>query len=111
MRFDGRPLFSWKRLIVTVGVLVILFVLAVVGYASVRIHRVSRIENNFVQIHKGQTKQEVQKLLGSPDEVNAWESCGPDCAERFWYYGFIERWGVDFDANGKVIDSFYNVSP
>ena len=53
----------------------------------------------------------MQKILGAPDEDNTWEYCGSDCAERFWYYGFIERWGVDFDVNGKVIDSFYNVSP
>jgi hypothetical protein len=111
MRFAGKPLFSWKRSIFSVGVLVILVVLGLVGYASVRIHRLSKILNNFEQIHKGQTKQEVLKVLGSPDEANTWEYCGPGCAERFWYYGLIERWGVDFDANGKVIDSFYNVSP
>jgi hypothetical protein len=111
MRLGFKTVFSWKRLIVSVGILVILVVLGLAGYASVRIHRVSKIENNFDQIHKGQTKQEVQKILGLPDEVNTWEPCGPDCTERFWYYGLIERWGVDFDVNGKVIDSFYNVSP
>ena len=93
------------------GVLVILVILAVVSYTSARIYRVRQIENDFEQIHKGQTKQEVQKILGSPDEDNTRQYCGSDCAERFWYYGFIERWGVDFDVNGKVIDSFYNVSP
>jgi hypothetical protein len=111
VRFGGRRLFSWKKLIVSVGILVVLVVLAIVSYASARIYRVRQIENNFEQIHKGQTKQEVLKVLVSPDEVNTWEPCGPGCAERFWYYGFIERWGVDFDVNGKVIDAFYNVSP
>jgi outer membrane protein assembly factor BamE (lipoprotein component of BamABCDE complex) len=106
-----RPLFSWKRVIVSVGILVVLVALTIVSYASARIYRVRQIENDFEQIHKGQTKQEVLKVLGSPDEANTWERCGSGCAERFWYYGFIEQWGIDFDANGKVIDSFYNVSP
>ena len=111
MRFGARPRFSWKRLIVSVGVLVILVVLGLGGYASIRVHRLSKIRNHFDQVHKGQTKQEVLRLLGSPDEANTWQYCGSDCAERFWYYGFIEQWGVDFDANGEVVDSFYNVSP
>jgi|GEM_PF-5678401 len=111
MRFGGKPLFSWKRLIVSVGVLVILVVIGLVGYAAARIHRVSKISDSFNQIHKGQTKQEVLKVLGSPDEDNTWQYCGSGCAERFWYYGFIEGWGVDFDVNGMVIDSFNNVSP
>jgi hypothetical protein len=32
------------------------------------------------------------------------------CAEEFWYYSFLERSGISFDKDGKVIHRTYNVS-
>jgi hypothetical protein len=105
---------SWRRILaVVIGALLV----SGVGYASARAYRIHNVRSHFDQVHEGQSQQEVRKLLGSPSEdidcycPSASEDYRRRCVERFWYYGFMEQWGVDFDVNGKVIGSFYNVSP
>jgi hypothetical protein len=105
---------SWKKAIV---VLFAALIISLVGYASARVYRFAKTRSHFQEVHEGQSKAEVVRLLGSPDEdvacyvPMASEDYRNRCDERFWYYGFIELWGVDFDAKGKVMGSFHNVSP
>ena len=57
-------------------------------------------------------KRDVTQLLGEPSEI---EGCSPGgdekCAEVYEYSSFTERWGFNFDRDGKVIHKWYNVSP
>jgi len=105
---------SWKKAFLVLFAAVIV---GLVAYASARVYRFGKIRSHFEEVQEGQSKAEVVRLLGSPDEdvacyvPGASEDYRNRCEERFWYYGFIELWGVDFDAKGKVIGSFHNVSP
>jgi hypothetical protein len=79
--------------------------------------RLQRFKAGFERIQVGDTKEQVINQLGQPGEVSACfhtreeSALERSCAEEFWYYSFMERWGISFDANGKVISSTYNVSP
>ena len=106
-----KPFLSWSRVIGGLIVIAVLTVVTLVGYASAKVYRVSKIQRHFGEIHKGQTKQEVLNILGSPDETTDCRSDDRECVETFWYYGFIERWMIYFDRYDRVIDVNYNVSP
>jgi hypothetical protein len=79
--------------------------------------RLQRFKAGFERVQVGDTKEQVLNHLGQPAEISPcfhWRDeteLGRQCAEDFWYYSFIERWSVSFDANGRVIYTNYSVSP
>lgn len=80
---------------------------------SVRSHR---FKSAFDTVQVGDSKDEVIKQFGQPDEIAPCfhprheTELDRMCAEEFWYYAFLERWGISFDKQGKVIYKNYNVS-
>ena len=106
----NRSLFSRRQVTRLLVVIVASVILVGLGYAGTKVYRYSKVKNNFSQIQKGQTKQEVLNLIGPPDEITACRSEDRGCAETLWYYGFMERWIVYFDRSDRVIDVNYNVS-
>jgi hypothetical protein len=79
--------------------------------------RLQRFKAGFERVQVGDTKEQVINQLGQPAEISPCfhphdeTELSRKCAEDFWYYSFMERWGVSFDANGRVIYTNYNVSP
>ena len=78
--------------------------------------RLRRFEAAFIRVQVGDSKDQVIKQLGQPGEVSPCfhpreeSELQRNCAEEFWYYSFLERWGISFDKDGKVIHTTYNVS-
>jgi len=78
---------------------------------------VGKDSDGFVRVQVGDTKEQVLKQLGRPGEISACFHPSQEsafqriCAEEFWYYGFLERWNISFDKDGRVIYTNYNVSP
>lgn len=70
----------------------------------------------YAKLQVGDTKQIVVQVLGQPEEIeNCYDSGSKEdltkrCVETYWYKSFLERWGLSFDRDGKVIDKTYNVS-
>ena len=79
--------------------------------------RLQRFKVGFERVQVGDTKEQVINQLGQPAEISPCfhprdeTELSRKCAEDFWYYSFMERWRVSFDANGRVIYTNYNVSP
>lgn len=107
----NRRRFSRNRIVGFALVLVAALIIIGVGYVGTRMYRYSKIQNHFSEIQIGQTKEDVLRIIGSPDETTGCRSDHRECVETFWYYGYIERWAVYFDKHGRVIDRNYNVSP
>jgi len=68
----------------------------------------------FENLDIGDSRAKVLESLGQPDEIEvcvdrkAEDPLNKACVEQFWYKRFIERWGVSFDSNGRVIHKSYN---
>lgn len=103
--------FTIKALLLALIVSVALMAYPVRWY--VRSHR---FESAFDAVQVGDSKDEVIKQCGQPDEnspcfhPSAESELQRICADEFWYYSFLERWGISFDKQGKVIAKTYNVS-
>ncbi len=94
------------------------FVLALligIGFLAGWYVRKQRFETRFAMVQVGDTKEQVIKQLGQAGEVSPCFHPSKEselerkCAEEFWYYSFLERWGVSFDRDGRVIHTTYNV--
>ena len=100
----------------TIKVLV-LALLVSIGFLAGWYVRLQRFKAGFIRVQVGDTKEQVINQLGQPAEISPCfhprdeTELGRQCAEDFWYYSFIERWSVSFDADGKVIHTNYSVSP
>ena len=85
----------------------------VAGWCS----RAQRFKDAFPRIQAGDRKEQVISDLGQPGEISPcfhWKDESEEqkkCAEVFWYYSFLERRGVAFDSDGRVIYTTYSVSP
>jgi hypothetical protein len=70
----------------------------------------------FAKMQVGDTKETVVQELGHPDEiercnnVSSKQDLNKGCFETYWFTSFLERWGVSFDKDGKIVDKTYNVS-
>ena len=79
--------------------------------------RLQRLKAGFEKVEVGETKDQVIEQLGQPHEVSPCfhpreeTELGKKCVDVFWYYSFLERWGVSFDSDGRVIHTNYSVSP
>src|ERR1044072_9812109 len=89
---------------------IVLVLLVSIGFFAGWYVRMRRFEAGFARIQVGDTKQHVIEQLGQPGEISACFHPKKDenelekkCADQFWYYSFLERWGVSFDSNGRVI--------
>jgi hypothetical protein len=96
---------------------IVLALLVSIGFCAGWYVRLQRFKAGFSRVQVGDTKEQVIKQLGQPAEIapcfhyHDETELGRKCAEDFWYYSFMERWGVSLDANGKVIHTNYSVSP
>ena len=101
------------RVIIFRVFVVLLLVLAAV-IVSYQVRR-SKLSSSIAKIQIGDTKESVVQTLGQPAEVEACfeRSSSNDksqpCVQTYWYKSFLERWGLSFNAEGKVIDKTYNV--
>lgn len=97
--------------------LLVLVLLVSIGFLAGLYVREQRLKAGFIRIQAGDTKEQVIKQLGQPHEISPCFHPSDEsesqriCFEVFWYYSFLERWGVYFDKQGKVIDTGYSVSP
>ncbi len=108
-----------KALKILALVLVIVLGLAVFGltlksYVEKRVN-----ENNYSRIQIGDSKQELVRLYGEPDEITDCsnykkpsyiEAVRRDCVEVYWYRAFLEQWIFFFDKDGKVVHKAFNTS-
>ena len=84
-----------------------LLTLIVIGYAaSLVYHERSRV-SRYERLSRGISKPDVLNSFGQPDEIRVCDSSS-DCKDYFIYLSFMERWGVVFDNEDRVIDKFYN---
>ena len=94
----------------------VLVLLVSIGFLAGLYVREQRLKAGFLRIQEGDTREQVIKQLGQPGEVSPCfhpsdqSELQRNCAEEFWYYSFLERWGISFDAEGRVIVTTYNVS-
>jgi hypothetical protein len=73
-----------------------------------------KLKTGFARVQIGDTKQTVEQVLGQPEEV---ENCYSDpsvdpekrCIEIYWYKSFLERRGVSFNRESRVVYKTYNV--
>jgi hypothetical protein len=78
--------------------------------------RRSRLATTYTKVQMGDSKQTLVQVIGDPNEIamcqdpNSNVDKSQKCAETYWYYSFLERWGFALNADGKVIDKIYNVS-
>jgi len=104
---------SWFRALVLV-LLVSIILLAGPVRCTVRAHR---FKAGYTAVQVGDSKDEVIEQLGQPPEITpcfhpkSESELERKCADEFWYYSFLERWGISFDKGGRVIHKAYNVSP
>lgn len=95
---------------------VVLLIAFVVNAIWVNYTKQSRIEKAFSTMVVGDSKKDLVKKLGAPDEIefcsksDAAEAIDRECEEKYWYKVFISRWGFSFDKNGAVINKTHNVS-
>ena len=95
----------------------VLALLVSVAFLAVWYVRAQRFKDAFPRIQAGDAKEQVIRELGQPGEISPcfhWRDDGElqrKCAEVFWYYSFLERRGVAFDIDGRVIYTTYSVSP
>ena len=105
-----------QRLRLTRRTLFCLLVVVLAALASSYYVRRNRLATTFTRIHIGESKESLVQVLGKPTEVatcrdpNPFVDSSQKCAETYWYYSFLERWGFALNADGKVIDKIYNVS-
>ena len=78
--------------------------------------RAHRFKAGFLAVQVGDSKDEVIKQLGQPGEItpcfhpSSESELERKCSDEFWYYSFLERWGISFDKDERVIHKTYNVS-
>lgn len=96
---------------------IVLALLIGIGFLAGWYVRMKRFEAAFARVQVGDTKEQVITQLGQAGEVSPCfhpreeSELQRKCAEEFWYYSFLERWGVSFDGDGRVIHKTYSVSP
>jgi|ERR1044071_3605977 len=95
----------------------VLALLVSIGFLAGWYVRQQRFKAGFTRIQVGDTKEQVISQLGQPGEISPCFHPSDEtelqrkCAEDFWYYSFLERWGVSFDKDGRVLHTNYSVSP
>jgi hypothetical protein len=76
-------------------------------------------ENDYSQIHIGDSEQKVVQLYGQPEETcdcsefkrpSSLEVIQKYCVKVYWYRSFLQQWIFFFDKDGKLIHKAYNVS-
>ena len=79
------------------------------GYFGAGEFKRRSLSESFKKIRPGESKSDVIDLLGEPGEI---ETCkgSETCKDVFLYYTFLERRGIVFDRDDRVIDKYYNVS-
>lgn len=70
----------------------------------------NRYEKSFSQISVGDSKEKVISIFGKPSRVEKCFNAKDSCVEAYFYTGFLEEWGLDFDKEGKIIYTFHKVS-
>jgi hypothetical protein len=106
-----RPLKKLKTIFIA-GLCVSVLVLSAFTY-SCHAKR-EKLKNGFAGVQIGDTKQTVVQVLGQPEEV---ENCYSDpradpdkiCIEVYWYKSFLERRGISFNRDSRVVYKTYNV--
>jgi hypothetical protein len=94
----------------------VLALLIGIGFFAGWYVRAQRFKTSFTRIQVGDTKEQVISQLGQPGETSPCFHPSEEselqrkCADEFWYYSFLERWGISFDKDGKVIHKTFNVS-
>ena len=79
----------------------------------------AEFEARFAKVEDGQTRADVVRSLGEPTEVEPctdaehsfYQKRGLTCGEKLRYIRFLEVWTVLLDADDKVVDEYYQVSP
>ena len=106
-----------KRLTIIILSLAFVAVFAVSAFVVSSRIRSKRLSAAFAKVEVGDTNKTVVQLFGNPpDEVsNCYYPSSIDernkkCVETYWYFSFLERWEIDFDRDGKVVDKGHNVS-
>lgn len=103
---------TWFKVFVLM-LLVSIVLLAGPVRCTVRAHR---FKVGYEAVQVGDSKDEVIKLLGQPAEISPCFHPSSEseleriCADEFWYYSFLERWGISFAKDERVIHKTYNVS-
>ena len=97
---------------------------AILGFAvfglTLRSYVEKRVnESNYSRIQVGDSKQELVKLYGEPDEITDCsdfkkpsyiEVVRRECVEVYWYRAFLEQWVFFLDKDGKVVHKAFNTS-
>jgi len=103
---------TWFKALVLV-LLVSIIVLAGPVRCTVR---ANRFKAGYEAVQVGDSKDEVITQLGQPAEIapcfhpSSESELQRKCADEFWYYSFLQRWGISFDKDERVIHKTYNVS-
>ena len=78
--------------------------------------RANRFKAGYEAVQVGDSKDEVIKQLGQPAEIapcyhpSSESELQRKCFDEFWYYSFLQRWGISFDKDERVIHKTYSVS-
>lgn len=56
--------------------------------------------NNWRQLRKGMSEQEVERLLGSPGKISV------NVISTTWYYNYPTGGRIDFDATSRKVDAW-----
>ena len=97
----------------SVVVLTPLFAVVVLAVAFIYVEvRSSMRSREYDRIEAGMTEAEVQQEMGRPGEIEPCRNSGrvKPCKQTYWYFSFMERWGISLDDDNRVLDKTYNVS-
>ena len=110
-RSNAAPL--QRRSSVRQGVLlsIIIFLAGALLFCGRYEYRRMTIMKGYAKVENGMSDAEVREQMGEPNEI---EPCRKSsdldpCQSTYLFYVPIEKWGVDFDSDGKVIGKYYNV--
>ena len=106
----------YKRSIL--GLVIILFAISA-AYAWNSLSAPSRWARGYSQVAEGDPEQRVVDIMGQPSEkqdcyrprYSGNDALWRECAEKYWYYGYMEEWVVVVGTNGKVVAKGHSVSP
>jgi len=83
-----------------------------------------RYQNNYTHLQRGDSKEKVRQLLGSPDSITdgskaeygferSPDEIPPQVFEEYWYYCKYgpEVWSVAFNKEEIVINTYHLISP
>jgi len=87
--------------------IVALIILIPIGFAARFVYRERALADQYERLKRGTSKQDVLESFGQPNEVKGCNP-NPNCKDYFMYISFMERWGVVFDNEDRVVDKFYN---